>query len=71
LARVARLKGRLEERSHWSRAALIEFQARQFEALRRHAYTQSPFYREFHRRHTDRPLGELPILTKSMLTLAA
>jgi len=67
LIRVARLKGRLEQRSRWTRAALLEYQARQFEALRRHAYSQSPFYREFHRGHTDRPLEELPVLTKSTL----
>src|SRR6185503_18161475 len=35
--------------------------------LREYAYAHSPFYQKFHRGLTDRPLNELPVLTKAML----
>jgi putative adenylate-forming enzyme len=36
-------------------------------ACREYAYAHSPFYQRFHRGLTDRPLQELPVLTKEML----
>lgn len=65
--RVTRLKSQLEGRNQWSRPKLIEYQARQLEALRRHAYAHSPFYRHFHEGLIERPLEELPVLTKTMV----
>ena len=38
--------------------------------LRRHAYSRSAFYRRFHRGFEDRPLAELPVLTKAELMTA-
>src|SRR5215203_5973836 len=35
--------------------------------MREYAYARSLFYRRFHKGFTDRPLGDLPILTKEMV----
>ena len=35
--------------------------------LREHAYARSPFYGRFHKGLADRPLDELPVLTKEMV----
>lgn len=35
--------------------------------LREHAYANSPFYRRFHKGLEDRPLDELPVLSKALL----
>jgi hypothetical protein len=35
--------------------------------VRAYAYAQSPFYQKFHQGLMDRPLSELPVLTKAML----
>ena len=35
--------------------------------MRAHAYAHSPFYQHFHRGLFDRPLAELPVLTKADL----
>ena len=45
---------------------LQAYQARALRQLRDHAYARSPFYRRFHAGRTDRPLTELPVLTKAM-----
>ncbi|MBV9156018.1 MAG: hypothetical protein JO097_07130, partial [Acidobacteriaceae bacterium] len=37
------------------------------ESLRRFAYERSPFYRRFHRGLENRPLEDIPVLTKEML----
>ncbi|MDX2054630.1 MAG: hypothetical protein SFV15_19675 [Polyangiaceae bacterium] len=58
---------RLRSHERWSRSELEAFQARQLERLRRFAYARSPFYRRFHRGLEGKPLGELPILTKTEL----
>ena len=55
------------EREHWTRQQLASYQAASLRALRDHAYAHSPFYQQFHHGLTDRPLSELPVLTKSML----
>ena len=41
--------------------------ARELRQLREHAYAHSPFYQRFHIGRTDRPLQELPVLTKAMV----
>src|SRR5215469_8203897 len=51
----------------WTRQQLEDYQARALQACRNYAYEHSPFYQRFHRGLTDRPLQELPVLTKTML----
>jgi putative adenylate-forming enzyme len=55
------------QHDRWTRQQLEEYQARALQACREYAYTHSPFYQRFHRGLTDRPLQELPVLTKAML----
>lgn len=55
------------QHERWSRQQLEHYQARALQMCREHAYAHSPFYQQFHRGLTDRPLQELPVLTKSML----
>lgn len=58
---------RLRRRESWTRSQIETHQRMALAQLRSHAYAHSPFYRKFHAGLTDRPLDELPILTKSML----
>lgn len=58
---------RLRSRESWTRPQITAHQNKSLAQLRSHAYARSPFYREFHSGLTDRPLNELPILTKSLL----
>src|SRR5262245_56536139 len=67
LARVLWQRRRLRGHERWSRAELAAHQARALEALRAHAYAHSPFYRRFHAGLFDRPLDELPVVTKATL----
>ncbi|MBV9508414.1 MAG: phenylacetate--CoA ligase family protein [Acidobacteriia bacterium] len=57
-----------QERScRWSRAALESGQQRRLAALRLFALQRSAFYRRFHRGLEDKPLTDLPVLTKATL----
>jgi phenylacetate-CoA ligase len=70
LAVVLRVLGRrhrLRQRDQWTREQLQAHQARALRQAREHAYAHSPFYRRFHAGRTDRPLQELPVLTKAMV----
>jgi phenylacetate-CoA ligase len=58
---------RLRERERWTRAQLEAHQAKAVRQLREYAYARSPFYQRFHRGHLDRPLAELPVLTKALV----
>lgn len=51
----------------WTRQQLEDYQSRALQACREYAYAHSPFYQRFHRGLTERPLHELPVLTKAML----
>jgi phenylacetate-coenzyme A ligase PaaK-like adenylate-forming protein len=51
----------------WTRQQLEDYQARALHACRAYAYAHSPFYQRFHRGLIDRPLHELPVLTKAMM----
>ena len=67
---VLRVLGRrhtLRQRDRWTREQLQAHQARALRQLRDHAYAHSPFYQRFHAGRTDRPLHELPVLTKAMV----
>jgi phenylacetate-CoA ligase len=58
---------RIRHRESWTRAEIEAHQATALEKLRAHAYTCSPCCRKFHAGLANRPLEELPVLTKSML----
>jgi putative adenylate-forming enzyme len=64
---VLRERSAQERSCRWTPARLQAHQAQAVEQLRRFALTHSPFYREFHRGREQRPLQDLPILTKATL----
>lgn len=55
------------QHDQWSRAELEEYQARALHSCRQSAYAHSPFYQRFHQGVTERPLQELPVLTKALM----
>jgi len=57
----------LRKHEQWTQAQLNRFRAAALHDLREYAYAHSPFYRHFHAGLTDRPLQELPILTKAAM----
>lgn len=57
----------LSKHEKWSRQQLIEYQGKKLAELRKFAYSYSPFYPQFHKGLMDKPLGELPVLTKRIL----
>jgi phenylacetate-CoA ligase len=67
ILRVLALRHRLRQRDHWTRRQLEEHQGGALHRLREHAYAHSPFYGRFHKGFTDRPLSDLPVLTKQMV----
>jgi phenylacetate-CoA ligase len=67
ILKVLALRHRLRQRDRWTRRQLEGHQGRALHRLREHDYARSPFYRRFHKGFTDRPLNELPVLTKEMV----
>lgn len=57
----------LRKHEHWTRDQLQAHQAQALSQLRQYIYERSPFYQRFHQGLMDRPLNELPVLTKTML----
>lgn len=57
----------LRKHENWTRSQLEVSQADGLRRLREYAYAYSPFYQKFHRGLEDRPLNELPVITKAML----
>ena len=57
----------LRKHEQWTRPQLEAYQAESLRRLRAYAYAHSPFYQQFHKGLADRPLHELPILTKAMM----
>lgn len=55
------------ERERWTRFQVEAYQRKSLERLRGYAYSRSPFYQQFHRGLTNRPLQELPVLTKAIM----
>ncbi|MDX2138621.1 MAG: phenylacetate--CoA ligase family protein [Chloroflexota bacterium] len=55
---------RLRPQEKWTREQIEIHQSRRLAALRAYAYQHSPFYQQFHAGQYDKPLRELPILTK-------
>jgi phenylacetate-CoA ligase len=57
----------LRKHEHWTHEQLEAHQAQGLNQLRKYVYEHSPFYQRFHRGLMDRPLSELPVLTKTMM----
>jgi phenylacetate-coenzyme A ligase PaaK-like adenylate-forming protein len=57
----------LRRHEDWTRAQLEASQAEGLRRVRAYAYVHAPFYQKFHQGLEDRPLHELPVLTKAML----
>jgi putative adenylate-forming enzyme len=58
---------RLRAHEQWTRPQLEAFQASALARQRAYAYANSPFYQRFHRGLMDRPLQDLPVLTKALM----
>lgn len=58
-----------QQRKHerWTREQLQAYQADAVNHLREYAYARSPFYQSFHKGMRERPLEELPVLTKAVM----
>jgi phenylacetate-CoA ligase len=57
----------IEKSCRWTAAELHKHQERSVAELRRFASQASPFYSRFHRGLENRPLEDLPVLTKTVL----
>ena len=57
--------GQMRKHERWTRPQLEAYQAESLGRLREFAYAHSPFYQQFHKGLFDRPLHELPVLTKA------
>lgn len=57
----------LHQHEHWTRSQVEAYQTQALHVLRKYAYAHSRFYQQFHNGLFDRPLQELPVLTKSMM----
>lgn len=64
---LVRILRQLRTHEHWTRGQLDDYQANSLRDLRLYAYQHSPFYQKFHHGLMDRPLQDLPVLTKSMM----
>lgn len=67
ILRILATRRRLRNRETWSRTQLEGYQRRALAALRGFAIAHSPFYAELHRGLANRPLAELPIVSKRLL----
>lgn len=65
LLKIMNKLGEMRKHERWTRQQLENYQAKELVRLREFAYTRSPFYQRFHKRLFDRPLHELPVLTKA------
>jgi putative adenylate-forming enzyme len=64
---VLQMRRQHRRRERWTRSALEAFQNKALAELRSFALERSAFYRRLHRGLEDRPLHELPIVTKGDL----
>lgn len=67
LVQLLALRRKIHSHDRWSREDLKRHQDKELKALREYAYSNSPFYKEFHKGLTESPLEELPVLTKAKL----
>jgi putative adenylate-forming enzyme len=57
----------MRKHEHWTRQQLADYEATSLLDMRKYVYERSPFYQTFHKGLMDRPLHELPVLTKPMM----
>ena len=67
MLRLLNTLGQLRKHESWTRQQLEAYQTKALHDLRQYAYERSPFYQDFHKGLTERPLQELPVLTKAMM----
>ena len=67
IARLLAKRRQLLAHEDWTRQQLEAFQVEALGALRKHTYTRSPFYQQFHKGLYEASLHELPALSKEML----
>jgi phenylacetate-CoA ligase len=67
LLKTLRAIRQLRQHETWTRPQLEVYQSQALRRLRDYAYARSPFYQRFHHGLFDRPLRELPVLTKATL----
>jgi putative adenylate-forming enzyme len=67
MIKLLRTLEELRTHEHWTRRQLEAHQTKALQDLRQYAYERSPFYQKFHKGLTERPLHELPVLTKAMM----
>ncbi len=60
-------RGRLSGSEKKTYGQILAGQQKAFSELRAYAYANSEFYKKFHKGLFDKPLNELPVLTKKML----
>ena len=65
LLKLMNTLGEMRKHERWTRPQLEAYQAKELLRLREFAYARSPFYERFHKGLFDRPLDELPVLTKA------
>lgn len=58
---------KLKKHESWTPEQIRLYQNDELKKLREFAYANSPFYKQFHKGLEDRPLSELPVLTKKQL----
>lgn len=57
----------LRAHDRWARKKVLSYQHGRLAELRAYTYNRSPFYKLFHQGLLDKPLNELPVLTKKEL----
>jgi phenylacetate-CoA ligase len=57
----------LRSHEHWTHQQLKDHQTQALHRLREYTYKHSPFYQQFHQGLWDKPLQDLPVLTKAMM----
>jgi len=67
LLKLMNTLNQLRQHERLTRPQLEKHQAESLRRLREYAYARSPFYQKFHKGLTERPLRELPVLTKAMV----
>ncbi len=65
MIKLMNILGELRRHEGWTRPQLEAYQAEALIHLREYAYARSPFYQRFHKGLMDKPLQELPVLTKA------
>ena len=67
MIKLLRTLEELRTHEHWTRQQLEAHQTKALQNLRQYTYERSPFYQRFHNGLTERPLHELPVLTKAIM----